>query len=164
MKKNKIKLIALLLSVFSLTIMSSCDEGGNPDAGGTKVEKYAGDWWIALSDPDGEIVGHVLHSTYNTAANDNTMWIDDHSNGYWIKAKVNVNLEDGTFSATDAENIGDSGTVTITDGKIIKDGGHSRAGHVVDSIYFKAHYSYDDDGYDIIYTGHKRTGFSEDEY
>lgn len=161
---RKLKITSLILSVIALVSMSSCDEGGNPDAGGTSVEKYAGDWWISLSDPDGEILGHVLHSTYNTSANDNTMWFDDHSHGYWIKAKVNVNLADGTFSATDAPNIGDAGTVTITEGKIIKNGGLSRGGHVVDSIYLRAHFSYDDAGYDIIYTGHKRTGFLEDEY
>ena len=55
-------------------------------------------------------------------------------------------------------------TVTINDGKIEKGAGLSKAGHVVDKISFRAHYSYDKDGYDILYEGHKRTGFKEDEY
>ena len=164
MKILKFKISVLLITVLGFATLSSCDEGGKPDAGGTNMAKYAGDWYISLSDPDGPIVDHALHSTYNTAANDNTMWIDDHQNGYYLKCKVTVDMDNGTFTATDAPNVIDAGTVTITDGKIIKNGGHSRGGHVVDSIYFKAHFSYDDPGYDITYGGHKRTGFLEDEY
>ncbi|HPW98573.1 MAG TPA: lipid-binding protein, partial [Flavobacterium sp.] len=70
---------------------------------------------------------------------------------------------DGTFSATDSENILDSGTVTITEGKIEKNGAVTPGGHTVDKISFRAHYSYDAPGYDILYEGYKRTGFLEDE-
>ena len=159
-----LKTLALCFIAISF---ASCDEGGEPEPGGTSMEQYAGDWWITLTDSDGEtVVEHALHSTYNAAANDNTMWVDDHLGGYALKSKVNVNMEDGTFSAVDAENISleDQGTVTITEGRIIKGGGTSRGGHVVDSIYFRVHFSYDDPGYDIIHAGHKRTGFLEDEY
>jgi hypothetical protein len=92
------------------------------------------------------------------------MWIDDHENGYYIKCKVTVNLADGTFTATDAENLLDGSLVIITNGKIEKDAGLSKAGHVVDKISFTAHFDYDVPGYNIIYEGHKRTGFLEDEY
>ena len=92
------------------------------------------------------------------------MWIDDHENGYYIKCKVTVNLADGTFTATDAENLLDGSFVTITDGKFEKGAALSQAGHVVDKISFRAHFDYDASGYDILYDGHKRTGFLEDEY
>lgn len=162
---NNIKSI-LVKAVFAVLLFTafSCDEGGDPNPGATNTGQFAGDWFIDLTDSDGaEVVGHALHSTYNTSANDNTMWIDDHKNGYWIKCKITIN-GDGTFTATDSENIIDSGTVTITEGKIEKGAALSKAGHVVDKISFRAHFSYDDDGYDILYSGHKRTGFLEDEY
>lgn len=161
--KNNI--IKVLFSILILTSFSSCDEAGDPNPGGTTTEKFAGDWYIDLKDTDGhDVVSHALHSTYNTSANDNTMWIDDHENGYVIKCKMTINVEDGTFSAVASPNILDSGTVTITDGKIEKGAALSKAGHTVDKISFKAHFSYDPAGYDILYVGHKRTGFKEDEY
>jgi hypothetical protein len=165
MKKLKNKITIAFFGLLVLMSFSSCDEGGDPDPGGTTVQALAGDWFVSAVDTDGNTVfENELHSTYNTAANDNTMWIDDHENGYFIKCKVTVNLADGTFTATDAENIIDSGTVTITNGKVEKGAATSLGGHTVDKISFTAHFSYDPPGYDIIYEGHKRTGFIEDEF
>lgn len=165
MNKLKNKVTIAFFGLLVLVSFSSCDKGGDPDPGGTSVEKYAGDWFISATDSDGaSLFDHALHSTYNTSANDNTMWIDDHENGYYIKSKVTVNLADGTFSATNADNLLDGSHVTVTDGKIEKGAGLSQAGHVVDKISFTAHFDYDADGYNIIYEGHKRTGFLEDEY
>lgn len=160
---------ALMLSAVAI----SCDEGGEPDAGGTSMEAYAGDWFVNVTDDGGNAAAeHAIFSTYNTAANDNTMWIDDHTNGWWLKGKVTVS-NDGTFASEGAiPNIietpdgSDPGIVTITEGKIIKNGGRSKGGHVVDSIYFRAFYDYEGEDFDIelIHAGHKRTGFLEDEY
>jgi len=162
---SKNNFLKVLFSIFLITSLISCDEGGDPDKVMTATGEFAGDWFITLTDSDGEvIVENALHSTYNTSANDNTMWIDDHENGYYIKSKFAIDKATGAFSATDSENILDSGTVTITEGQIIKGGAVSKAGHKVDKITFRVHYSYDDPGYDIIYEGHKRTGFYEDEY
>lgn len=165
MKNIKQNITRAILILFVLTAFTACDETGDTDPGGTSVEKLAGDWYITLTDSDGDVLyENELHSTYNTAANDNTMWIDDHSNGYYIKAKVTVDTKNMTFSVVDSDNIGDSGKVTITDGKIEKDAATSKGGHKVDKISFRVHYSYDDEGYDILYEGHRRTGFFEDEY
>ena len=164
MRNIKNNLIKVLFGILLFTSFTACDEGGDPSPGKTNTGQFAGDWFISLTDSDGDVlVEHALHSTYNTSANDNTMWLDDHENGYYIKAKITIN-NDGTFSATDSENILDSGTVTITDGKIEKGAGLSQGGHTVDKISFRVHYSYDPAGYDILYEGHKRTGFLEDEY
>lgn len=164
MKIKHIKTLLFFITISS-SLFTSCDEGGDPNPGGTTTGAFAGDWYISLTVSDGTpIVDHALHSTYNTAANDNTMWIDDHENGYYIKCKVTVDIAKGTFTATDSENLLDGSLVTITDGKIEKGKGLSKAGHVVDKISFRAHFDYDADGYDILYEGHKRTGFLEDEY
>lgn len=159
--KNLIKLLIILPALF---LFVGCDEGGDPDIDKTNTGQFAGDWFITLKDSDGAtLVEHALHSTYNTSANDNTMWIDDHENGYWIKCKITID-ENGNFTATDAENLIDGSFVTITEGKIEKGAGVSQGGHTVDKISFRAHFDYDSPGYDILYEGHKRTGFLEDEY
>lgn len=164
MKTYKNIITKTFLSFLFLTLITSCDEGGDPDPGMTNTGQFAGDWFINITDSNGDVYDeHVLHSTYNTSANDNTMWIDDHENGYWIKCKITIN-NDGTFSATNAENLIDGSVVTITNGKIEKNAAVSRGGHTVDKISFRAHFDYDAPGYDMIYEGHKRTGFIEDEY
>lgn len=166
MKKLKINIIRVLVIMLVFASFTACDQVGDTDPGGTSVEAMAGSWYITLTDSNGHILKeHALHSTYNTAANDNTMWIDDAKKGYVIKCKVNVDAKTGTFSATSAENVLKKGTtVTITDGKIEKEAGVTKGGHKVDKISFKAHYSSDAAGYDILYEGHRRTGFLEDEY
>lgn len=165
MKNIKNNVIKVLFGILIFTSFASCDEGGNPEPGKTTTGQYAGDWYIKAIDSDGvDVFDYALHSTYNTSANDNTMWIDDFEHGYWIKCKVTMNLTNGTFSATASENLYDGSMVTITDGKIEKNAATSLGGHVVDKISFKAHFDYDAAGYDILYEGHKRTGFLEDEY
>ncbi|WP_194312945.1 lipid-binding protein [Flavobacterium soyangense] len=157
--------IVYLFLVLSISLFTSCDEGGNPNPGGTTTAQFAGDWFINAKDSDGApVIDYTMHSTYNTSANDNTMWIDDYGHGYAIKCKITVNLNDGTFAATSSDNLIDGSKVTITNGKFEKGAGLSKAGHKVDKISFRAHFDYDATGYDILYEGHKRTGFLEDEY
>jgi len=171
MNTIKNNIIKVLFAILIATSFMSCDEGGDPNPGGTTTEQFAGDWYITLSDPTKVLASNVHHYTYNTAANDNTMWIDDKKAGYEIKCKMTINLENGTFTAESSPNYLDldatgkpKSTVTITEGKIEKGAALSKAGHVVDKISFKAHFSYDPAGYVITYVGHKRTGFKEDEY
>jgi len=166
---SKNNFLKVLFSIFLITSLISCDEGGDPDKVMTTTGEFAGDWFITGTDTDGDILfENALHYTYNTSANDNTMWLDDHENGYYVKSKFTIDTNTGAFGATNAINANDGGdntsTVTITEGQIIKGGAVSKAGHKVDKITFRVHYSYDDPGYDIIYEGHKRTGFYEDEY
>jgi hypothetical protein len=167
MKLIKNNIIKILFGILIFATVSSCDEVEDTNPGGTTTEDFAGDWFISLKDTNGADLGggdFFLHHTYNTAANDNTMWIDDEKHGYWIKCKMTINPADGTFSATNADNLLDGSKVTITNGKIEKGAGVSKAGHKVDKISFTAHFDYDPAGYNIIHTGHKRTGFLEDEY
>jgi Lipid-binding putative hydrolase len=172
-KKN----IKLFLLLFSMAIISSCDKGGNPEAGGTTTKDYAGDWFISAKDQNGDVVfEHALHATYNTAANDNTMWIDDWltrlatpagtPSGYNLRSKIKFDLSSGVFSGQSQINLNDDGvnTVIISDGKIEKGAGLSKGGHKVDKISFKAVFSQDPAGTIISFEGHKRTGFKEDEY
>jgi hypothetical protein len=83
--------------------------------------------------------------------------------GWYLVSQVDYNLKDLTFSAAGAENAADGSIVNITEGKILKNAALSKAGNVVDSIYFKGEFDYDP-GTIIIFSGHKKTGFLEDEY
>jgi hypothetical protein len=164
MKKIKSNIARILLAVIVFASFTSCDEVGDTNPGGTNVGQYAGDWFISLSDPSGAAISeHDLFTTYNTAANDNTMWLDDHESVAEFKVKVTVNTNDGTFSANAAKNEYNSKTVNITAGKIEKDAALSKGGHKVNKISFKAEFS-DEPGVIYSYEGHKRTGFYEDEY
>ena len=168
--KNKISKIFLLFTIVIASI--SCDKGGNPDAGKTTTADYAGDWYVDIKDETGaSLIDHAIHQTYNTSANDNTMWINDNKKGYEIKCKVTINIENGTFSSIIQPNLNDldasgvsKSTVIVTEGKITKGGGISKGGHKVDKISFKAKFSYDPPTTIISFEGTKRTGFAEDEY
>jgi hypothetical protein len=181
MNKLKNNIIKVLFGILMVNSFSSCDEGGDPNPGGTRTEQFAGDWYINISDASGLLAEHVHHYTYNTSADDSTMWIDDHGDGYAIKCKMTVDVTNGTFTSVAQPNLATTydaskpttaannpvyatDTVTITEGKIEKGAAESKGGHKVDKISFKAYFSYDPAGTIITYDGHKRTGFKEDEY
>jgi hypothetical protein len=163
MKKLKQNIARILVAVLVLTSFASCDEVGDTEPGGTSAEALAGDWFITLSGPDGTVYSeHALFSTYNTAANDNTFWLDDHDDTGAFKVKATFN-KDLTFSATSSANSYNARTVSITAGKVEKDAATSKGGHKVDKISFKAEFS-DEPGVIYSYEGSRRTGFYEDEY
>ncbi len=164
---KNIKKIVLLLGIFAFAFVS-CEEDGyeDYDAGTTPSVEMNGEWWVDIIDEgSGTVLAqHILHKTYDTNTGDGRMFIDDMQNGYWIKGTVAVDLTNLTFSTTDEENLVDPGsTFNVTEGKILKNAAESESGVVVDSIYFKGEFSYDP-GTIIIFAGHKRTGFLEDEY
>jgi hypothetical protein len=148
-------------------IIASCSK--KPDTGGTASESLSNEWWAELK-LDGDNVygpgafGHI--ATYGTAANDNTIWIDDTFDHLWdFKVKATADFSALTFSANESVSIVDGYDikVTITDGKVLPGVGHSKTGNKTDSIYMKIEFE-DDPG--TIYTleGHGRTRFSEDDY
>jgi Lipid-binding putative hydrolase len=171
--KNK---IICLLSILSISIFTSCDKGGEPEIGGTSTKIYSGDWFIKATNQLGvEVSGYHLYLTYNTADNNNTMWIDDWAtrtlpspgvpSGYKLRSKLTMDLNSGTFSAGSQTNLNNSpNTVIITNGIIVKNGGLSKGNHVVDKITFTGVFSNNPAGTVITFEGHKRTGFYEDEY
>jgi len=167
----KLKIKSYILIAAAL-ILYSCDEDGyaDYDPGETTTQRFAGEWYIVGYAPNGEVAyaaqggDYNLWSTYNTAANNENFWLDDHGSFFELKSIVQGNLSNLTFSGQeDAPEVITGGTVTIRNGKIIENGGRasiSRA--VVDSIYFEAEFDWDPG---VIYTfgGHERTGFEEDD-
>lgn len=178
MKKLKQNITRILVAVLVATSFASCDEVGDTDPGGTAVEAMAGDWYVQTL-VDGEVVvDYVLLSTYNTAANDGKqMWMEDYGKIWDFKFKAPVNIGALTFSGdnlpssvvhdlTSTPNVIETYdmNVTVTEGKVTKNGATTTGGHTVDGISFKAKFSDDPDGITYEIKGYKRTGFIEDEH
>ncbi|MEP1487029.1 MAG: lipid-binding protein [Algibacter sp.] len=163
---KNINIYKAVLLLFTLSLSISCDEGGDPDPGATSTVEMAGDWFVQLA-TDGVASGAYYQiSTYNTSTDDGTeMWVDDHQNFWWFKAKSPVNLNSLTFSGSDLASSVDGYdiTVSITNGAITKGDTETSAGNISDGISFDIEFS-DDAGTIYSLVGYKRTGLLEDEH
>lgn len=165
MNLYKFKYFFSALLIMALTF-TSCDEVEDAEPGGTSVEAMSGDWWIVGLFPDGTVAyggDYEQWSTYNTAADNGGMWLDDFGHFFELKSKVTANVSNLTFSGeTDAEEVITGGTVTVTNGIIRENAFTTASNTVVNTIEFEAEFSWDP-GTAYKFVGHKRTGFAEDE-
>lgn len=174
MKKNIFSILSLLMLLVAAT---SCEKEA---IGGTETEATAGDWYCTMAavDENGESIDddwfglgnfHVI--TFNTAANvSNQMWISDegvNEDYFPFKVKINVDAANATFQAEGAENEFDANLVTITGGKIVKNGTKTPSGVPADYIEF--YISFDNDDFPADYgfkcykvTGYRYSGFVAD--
>lgn len=166
MKKN---IIYTILFLCFMALVSCDDEEGYEeyDVPSVETQEVAGDWFIVGYFDDGTVAyggDYNLYTTFNTVENNSNFWIDDHNSFFQLKTKVQANLGALTFSGpTDGAELYTEGTVTISNGKIIKDGGRAYGTRaVVDSIYFEAVFDWEP-GTTFIFGGHKRSGFLPDE-
>jgi hypothetical protein len=170
MKNRYTYIIALL---FLLGALSSC-ERDDPEIEMTAIGDMAGEWYVtykADTSGTGDLVdvygvGYSQLITYNTSGNTaDSMIVDDLGNFWEYKTIVGVNKAERTFSAPNGDNLYyDSNGVIINNGKIIIGGGESRTGVKTDSIYFEVAFGDDDTGLTYVVSGHRRTGFLEDEF
>lgn len=189
MKKSLYSIFALMAMLVAFT---SCEKD---EIENTATVEMAGEWHVnvELVAPDGEVLdgnwfgdGTYNIATSNTAANVPTeMWLLDAVCTYYpYQVKINVDPSNMTFSATNAENLfGPSAwllenyemvageTVTITGGKIVKNGTTTPSGMPADYIEFYISFSDDpflDDpelpeGCRLKVSGFRYTGFADDE-
>jgi hypothetical protein len=173
---KKIIIGAFLATVSGIALLS-CDSD-DPTIGRTAGQEIAGEWWVTYS-VDGEDAGNGYSEiiTSNTAANVSTEMllsdvVDPNAAGgnfwtYKIKAMVDPNTK--KFSADEVTSTAlDRGEpyeieVNILNGQIFPKGGFSKTRVVTDSIYFEIEFS-DDPGTIYVAHGHKRTGFTEDDF
>lgn len=178
MKINK-NIVKMIVGVLLFTGLTSCNETGYEDYKQTVDSRPAlamsGEWYINIYDEaDGSLlVENARHKTYDS--NDGQLWISDffgtqgdYSNpadfsGWWLLGKVNYNPANLTFSNASLANVADGSVVNLVDGKILKNAALSTDGNVTDSIYFKATFDYAPTQV-LIFSGHRRTGFLEDEH
>lgn len=163
--KKYIKLIFTFV-LFATTV--ACTEGYedyNPPYKDSSLQPLTSDWFIIALFPDGSPAyggDYEIFTTANTS-NGDSLWIDDHGNWMEIKTKVTADLNDLTFfGKQDAEEFITGGTITVSNGKIIKDAYTTTTESIVDSIYFEAEFDWDP-GTVYKFAGHQRTGFLEDE-
>ena len=141
----------------------SCKKETTP--GETAAVKAANGWWVTFTLDGSDVynLGTFFLNTYNTSANDDSLWVDDLGHSWQFKVKTKIDYSTLTFSTTNAQNEYYNITVNITDGKILPKAGRSKSGVATDSIYFKANFS-DDPSNTYVISGTARTGFIEDDY
>lgn len=156
----------VFIALFAL-IFSSCDLKDEYVVEKSKVVDAAGQWWVNYKYASGDESGYLMLQTYNAAADDGKeLWISDEKGKFWdYKVKCPINIDAMTFTGKDLQNAAYDIKVQLNNGKIIKNGGKSTSGVVVDSIYFELQFE-DDDVPGKIYKvgGVRRTGFLEDEH
>lgn len=134
---------------------ASCSTETDEPAGGTAIEDMCGHWVVTCDlIYDGENLGDYYHlgewdmMTYNTANNDqDVMWLSDNDNFWGYTGKVKIDYTAKTFSGNDIYIYDDDdGPVymTVTNGKIVKDGGLNVNGKPTDSIEYDIRFTDDD--------------------
>ena len=180
MKKSLYSIFALVAMLIAFT---SCEKD---EVQNTATVEMAGEWHVhvtaidpatgEVADPDWFGDGNYNIATFNTASNVATeMWLQDAVCSFFpYQVLVKVDPATMTFSAENGENIygaSDYGgeKVTISGGKIVKNGTTSPSGMPVDYIEFYVSFSDDPfpDAYGVsekyLVSGFRYTGFVDDE-
>ena len=155
------KKVLYLATLLFCAVFTSCEK---EKVGNTETMAMAGQWYVTVdaADESGNVVegfedlfglGRHLLVTSNTAANSaSEMMIDDLGNFWTYRVKVSCDINSLTF-ATGSQTVtnlnGDPIEVTISNGKIVKDGGVQNNGSKSDYIEF--YVSFSDDGYPATY-------------
>lgn len=162
MKFKKLLILPLLLS---LGFLSSCEEDDAPEIEHVATYPVSGTWAVtynvetspgqfeAITDP-------TTISIYNTAANTpDRIWIDDLVHFWDFKVNVPLDMTNLSFSGNELQNESYDSKVTLTDGKVIKNGTRVN-GLPADSISFKVSFDDDEVPYGTIYHvfGHRNSG------
>lgn len=164
----------IILSVVLTFFFAGCQKATEP--GGTAVQNMAGEWWVTCTYQEAGVwtdvgKGHVLFTTYNTAANKATeMWVNDNAN-FWKKgfySIVNVDYLASTLSTKDSVSTNSASLpnekVLVTNGKILKNAAKTPSGVAADSIVLFV--AFNDDSKHLVYkiAGFRRTGFPADNF
>ncbi|MBS1596943.1 MAG: hypothetical protein JST75_01870 [Bacteroidetes bacterium] len=153
----------ILIATVIIVVFTGCIKTEAP--GGTTAKALANEWWITVTANGNDILGgHVALSTYNSAPDQDSIWIDDGGNFWNFKCKARADYKALTFSTTDAQNDYYDSKVTLSNGKILPNAGHSKTGNITDSIYVEAKFNDDPDNLTYIIAGTARTFRAEDDY
>lgn len=172
----KIKLLYILTLLISGGFLTSCEKE-YPEVQYTSTFPVNGEWWVKYeveTTPgvfeDIYHVGYTPLLTFNTSANrGDSIWVSDQGNFWNYKVKSALNLTERTFSVANKKSAAMDGgepydiTVTISNGKVLPGQGRSTSGLQTDSIHFEIEFE-DDPGTIYRASGHRRTGFLEDEH
>src|ERR1035437_6998302 len=121
------KFIFIAIVLFAIV---SCEKSFDP--GATKAVKVANEWWVDYYVNGVDQYKTVKLSMYNTAANNDSIWIDDLKTFWQVKFRAKYNADSLTFHVTNSANNYYQSTVTVTSGKIMANAAHSATGVVTD--------------------------------
>lgn len=161
------KIKGLIILVALVAFASSCQEEYEPVmyAG----HELAGEWYVTYTIGGVDVygVGYSTILTFNTATSDDgsQIWVSDEGHFWDYKAKVAGNPSAASFGQPDSiENTAYPINMIIKSGQIFPDGGTSKTGVTTDSISFVVSFGDDTPGTEYVVSGHRRTGFVEDDY
>jgi hypothetical protein len=157
----------------AMLLFSSCETMEDPNMEYSPVYPLSGEWYVKFelqtaTDTFEDVynLGYVKILTYNTSSNTkDTIWIDDYTNTWNFKIKCPINLKEKTFGMKDSmvnSNPDYPIKIYIRDGSVQVGKGRSISGVKTDSICFLIGFE-DDPGSVYRISGHRRTGFIEDE-
>lgn len=166
--KNIFKTLALTV-VASMTL-ASCSGWGDYEPEMIPGNQLAGEWYVTYKVGGVDIYGlgyNTLLTATTAAADGKELLIDDQGHFWTFKVKSPMNVDAQTFGNGNDSLInlieGYEIGVWVRSGKVITNGGKSKTGVEVDSIYMEVEFA-DDPGTIYEISGHGRTGFEEDDF
>jgi hypothetical protein len=163
------KAIKLIIILFSLAVVNSCENYNDNPIEYSPIFPVSGEWRIRVTNTTtSAVVGMYTFSTYNTSDNSSTeMWIRTTSNmggGLGtLRGKITCDVPNLSFSATDVRDISHaSATFSITDAKITPNEISMPSGVKADKISFRLTTS-KVPGTTYLFEGYRRTLWPEDE-
>lgn len=170
------KLLLVILAAVSVA-MVSCSKDEGPDDNPNTIT-LAKNWFVRVQGPTATS-NYSLFSTrtfyiveipdptvlsQTTRISADTISLDDHNllTPTW-RANFRIDVATRTFGAGQYKNWNNfADSVILKEGKMIRNGGRSRSGRTVDSIYLR--YAFKSaPSTDYLLKGHERTGYVEDE-
>lgn len=166
------KKILLFILILPSLVFTACDTMEDPEIEYAPTWPISGEWYVRFETETApnqweDVYGSYLKIlTYNTAANTkDTVWIDDLNNVWSFKVKCPIVVSNKTFGMADSALNNDTAypiKVIVKGGFVSLGTAKSISGVKTDSIYFTIGFS-DDPGTAYRLSGHRRTGFIEDE-
>lgn len=159
----KTRIYTAIIAITAIFLFIACQKNdgfADFEAGQTNTSEFSGEWFVKYYLNNEEISDYFKLETFNTAADNDSIWITD-NNGFKTKA---ISMQKTlSFNTKDAINTLFDETITINKGNILKKIGKSASTQTaVDSINLTLIFSSDPSNTYII-AGHRRTGFLEDE-
>ena len=159
------KIKGIIALVVLLAFASSCQEEYEPVM--FPAHQLSGEWYVTYTIGGVDVYnwGHTTIMTYNTANDEDSIWVTDNDHFWGYRAVVGANPEGMAFGQSDSlDNQAYPVKMVVKSGQIFPDGGKSKTGVVTDSISFVVGFGDDAPGTEYVVSGHRRTGFVEDDY